>query len=140
MNLTRHSKIKEILRHPLGHDILQQLQTKNGWNRRWMEASVWKNLPLSVLDRYAGPGFADLVLEICSAEPGPGAQPELEPHAWWKETVVYQIFLPSFMDSDHDGVGDLGGVEQRLAYLSRLGVDTLWLRPLLPESGAYLLG
>ena len=29
---------------------------------------------------------------------------------WWKESVVYQIYPRSFQDSNHDGIGDLGGI------------------------------
>jgi oligo-1,6-glucosidase len=48
---------------------------------------------------------------------------------WWTSAVVYQIYPRSFMDSDGDGVGDLGGVLQRLDHLSDLGVDVVWLSP-----------
>ena len=42
---------------------------------------------------------------------------------WWKSAVVYQIYPKSFADSDGDGVGDLGGIIDRLDHLERLGVD-----------------
>ena len=29
--------------------------------------------------------------------------------AWWKKTLVYHIYVPSFYDSDGDGYGDLKG-------------------------------
>jgi len=49
---------------------------------------------------------------------------------WWKESVVYQIYPRSFMDSNGDGVGDLNGIIQKLDYLKDLGVDVLWLCPI----------
>ena len=49
---------------------------------------------------------------------------------WWKETVVYQLYPRSFQDSDGDGVGDLPGISQRLDYLQKLGVGTVWLNPI----------
>ncbi|WP_139490842.1 glycoside hydrolase family 13 protein [Brevibacillus dissolubilis] len=48
---------------------------------------------------------------------------------WWKESVVYQIYPRSFMDSNGDGVGDLRGITSRLDYLKNLGIDVIWLSP-----------
>ncbi|MEZ0577988.1 alpha-amylase family glycosyl hydrolase [Nocardioides sp. MH1] len=50
------------------------------------------------------------------------------PH-WWREAVVYQVYVRSFADSDGDGVGDLPGITSRLPYLRELGVDALWITP-----------
>jgi alpha-glucosidase len=48
---------------------------------------------------------------------------------WWRNAVVYQVYVRSFADSDGDGVGDLPGVRSRLPYLAELGVDAVWLTP-----------
>ncbi len=48
---------------------------------------------------------------------------------WWKDSLVYQIYPRSFQDSNGDGIGDLNGIRQRLAYLKELGVDVIWLSP-----------
>lgn len=48
---------------------------------------------------------------------------------WWKESVVYQIYPRSFMDSNGDGIGDLRGIITKLDYLQELGVDVIWLSP-----------
>lgn len=48
---------------------------------------------------------------------------------WWKDSVVYQIYPRSFMDSNGDGIGDLQGIISRLDYLRELGVDVVWLCP-----------
>ena len=133
MTLNRRSRIKDVWRHPLGHDMLLHLLHKQGRSEAWIDNPVVANLPVSALDKYVKPGFTDHLLELCSTEACQQSQPELEKKTWWKEAVVYQIFLPSFMDTDHDGMGDLGGVRQRLPYLERLGVNALWLRPLLSE-------
>src|SRR5215211_3925504 len=48
---------------------------------------------------------------------------------WWREEVLYQVYIRSFADADGDGVGDLKGVRSRLGYLELLGVSALWLTP-----------
>lgn len=55
---------------------------------------------------------------------------------WWRQAVIYQVYLRSFADSDGDGVGDLEGLRGRLDYLRRLGVDGIWLNPCYPSPGA----
>lgn len=49
--------------------------------------------------------------------------------AWWKESVVYQIYPRSFCDSNGDGIGDLRGIISKMDYLEKLGVDVVWLSP-----------
>ncbi|MEU6739993.1 glycoside hydrolase family 13 protein [Streptosporangium sandarakinum] len=48
---------------------------------------------------------------------------------WWRDAVIYQVYVRSFADGNGDGVGDLLGVRSRLRYLADLGVDALWLTP-----------
>ena len=48
---------------------------------------------------------------------------------WWKESVVYQIYPRSFLDTNGDGIGDLRGILAKLDYLTTLGVDVVWLCP-----------
>lgn len=55
---------------------------------------------------------------------------------WWTRAVVYQVYPRSFMDSDGDGIGDLGGVLLHLDHLADLGVDVLWLSPVYPSPQA----
>ncbi|MGH9213277.1 MAG: glycoside hydrolase family 13 protein [Acidimicrobiales bacterium] len=52
---------------------------------------------------------------------------------WWRDTVVYQVYVRSFADGNGDGVGDLAGVRDRLPYLRDLGVDALWFNPWYPS-------
>jgi alpha-glucosidase len=49
---------------------------------------------------------------------------------WWKESVAYQVYPRSFMDSNGDGIGDLKGVTAKLDYLKELGIDVIWLSPM----------
>ncbi len=48
----------------------------------------------------------------------------------------YEIFVRSFYDSNGDGVGDLGGIKEKLPYLADMGYKSLWLMPIFP-SGSY---
>ena len=48
---------------------------------------------------------------------------------WWQNSVVYQIYPKSFLDSNGDGIGDLQGIIQKIPYLKKLGVDVIWLCP-----------
>lgn len=50
--------------------------------------------------------------------------------AWWKESVVYQIYPRSFKDSNGDGIGDLNGIIEKLDYVKELGADMIWLNPI----------
>ncbi|PJE97998.1 alpha-amylase [Streptomyces carminius] len=48
---------------------------------------------------------------------------------WWRESVIYQIYVPSFADADGDGMGDLRGITGRLGHVAELGADAVWLTP-----------
>jgi len=50
---------------------------------------------------------------------------------WWKESVFYQIYMPSYADSNGDGYGDFKGMTQKLDYLKGLGIKGIWLTPFL---------
>lgn len=50
---------------------------------------------------------------------------------WWKESVFYQIYMPSYADSNGDGYGDFKGMTQKLDYLQSLGIKGIWLTPFL---------
>lgn len=76
-----------------------------------------------------------------SAAP-PGAALPPNTSGWWRDKVVYEVFVRSYADSDGDGIGDLKGLTARLPDLGRcagtaatnsLGVDALWLMPIFPS-------
>nr|WP_235157377.1 glycoside hydrolase family 13 protein [Rhodococcus ruber] len=58
----------------------------------------------------------------------PSGTPE---QRWWADAVFYQVYPRSFADSDGDGVGDLDGIRDKLGYLELLGVDAIWLNPVM---------
>ncbi len=52
---------------------------------------------------------------------------------WWQCGAIYQLLVPSFLDTDNDGLGDLAGITARLDYLEWLGVNAIWLSPCYPS-------
>lgn len=52
---------------------------------------------------------------------------------WWRNAVVYQLYVRSYADSNGDGRGDLRGIIDRLDHLGQLGVDAVWLTPCYPS-------
>jgi alpha-glucosidase len=60
-----------------------------------------------------------------------GIEPALG--SWWRDAVIYQIYVRSYADSDADGVGDLPGITSRLPKLAELGVGAVWLTPFYPS-------
>jgi alpha-glucosidase len=69
-------------------------------------------------------------------EPDDRAEDQRAPAAdvrWWRDAVVYQVYVRSFSDANGDGIGDLAGVRERLPYLRDLGVDALWFNPWYPS-------
>jgi alpha-glucosidase len=53
--------------------------------------------------------------------------------SWWRDAVIYQVYIRSFADGDGDGLGDIAGLRGRLGYLAALGVDALWINPWYPS-------
>ena len=47
----------------------------------------------------------------------------------YKSSVVYQIYIKSFCDSNNDGIGDLNGIRSKLQYIHDLGVKYIWITP-----------
>lgn len=60
-------------------------------------------------------------------------------HKWWKSSIIYQIFVPSFQDANHDGIGDLKGIIERFEHIISLNVDTILLSPIF-DSPMYDAG
>ena len=62
-------------------------------------------------------------------------KPDLEAH---EKGLVYKLVVEKFRDSDADGVGDLAGVAEKLAYLKELGTSMILLNPIEPsEDNSY---
>jgi maltose alpha-D-glucosyltransferase/alpha-amylase len=52
---------------------------------------------------------------------------------WYKHAIIYQVHVRTFYDSNGDGIGDFPGLDEKLDYLSDLGINTIWLMPFFPS-------
>lgn len=52
---------------------------------------------------------------------------------WFKDAIIYQTHIKAFFDSNDDGIGDFGGLIEKLDYIRDLGVTTIWLLPFYPS-------
>lgn len=43
----------------------------------------------------------------------------------------YELYLRSFFDGNKDGIGDFKGLNEKLDYFTDLGIDTVWLLPIM---------
>ena len=58
---------------------------------------------------------------------------EVDDPLWYKDAVIYQLNVKSFLDSNDDGIGDFQGLTSKLGYIRDLGVNTIWLMPFYPS-------
>lgn len=55
---------------------------------------------------------------------------------WWQGGNFYQIYPRSYKDSNGDGIGDLQGIISKLSYVKSLGMDGVWLSPIMKSPQA----
>ena len=82
------------------------------------------------LKRHAVRAAAALLCALCLCETAFCGTIPLEDQ---RCRTTYEIFVYSFCDSDADGIGDLGGVRNKLDYIQDLGFDQIWLMPVCPS-------
>ena len=73
--------------------------------------------------------MAQLAPASTAIDPGGETRRVGEDRAWWRDAVIYEVYVRSFADGNGDGIGDLAGVRSRLPYLADLGVDAIWFTP-----------
>ncbi len=133
--LTMDSTIGEVYHTPIGHDILFKILMQINVPEFTITNPVVSHMKLKnavpLTKKILDEGFWEAFLHLINSEterPGDGKAPL---HAkWWKEAVFYQIYPRTFMDSDHDGVGDIRGITSKLDYLKELGINAVWLSPI----------
>ncbi|KAA6432776.1 trehalose synthase [Dyadobacter flavalbus] len=73
-------------------------------------------------------------IPLCQAQKT-GSEDIVKDNLWFKNSVIYNLEIGVFKDSDGDGRGDFDGLVQKLDYLKTLGVDAIWLAPFQPSPG-----
>ncbi len=147
--ITLQSRLNEVYANPVGHDVIKKILLQLNKDESLITNPITGNLKLStalnLAKKQLGEGFADTFLRLLNNDEsdlvrvkadsiieakGIIRDEKTESDIWWKEAVFYQIYPVSFMDSDGDGKGDIGGILSKLDYLKELGVDAIWLSPI----------
>ncbi|MDR2183916.1 MAG: alpha-glucosidase [Clostridiales bacterium] len=133
--ITLQSKVKQAFAHPIGHDVIAKLLLQMGKSEGLVKNPIVGNLRLKTVARLARKqldiGFFQTLIDLLNSEadtPKPYGGGEIA-RKWWKEAVFYQIYPRSFNDANGDGIGDIGGIIEKLDYLQDLGIDAIWLSP-----------
>lgn len=50
---------------------------------------------------------------------------------WWRGATIYQVYPRSYRDTNGDGVGDIPGITEKLPHIASLGVDAIWISPIM---------
>src|SRR3546814_19277558 len=84
--------------------------------------------------------ISDWSSDVCSSDlmPSPkreakAAMVDRSDPLWFKDAIVYQLHVKAFFDSTNDGIGDIGGLIQKLDYAREIGVTAIWLLPFYPS-------
>jgi maltose alpha-D-glucosyltransferase/alpha-amylase len=72
-------------------------------------------------------------LDVTGLPVPPAPAPATSDPLWYKDTVIYQLHVKAYRDSNGDGIGDFPGLTQSLDYVKDLGVDAIWLLPFYPS-------
>ncbi|HEY8733051.1 MAG TPA: alpha-amylase family glycosyl hydrolase, partial [Puia sp.] len=52
---------------------------------------------------------------------------------WYKDAIIYELYIKAFKDGNGDGIGDFDGLLQTLDYFQDLGVTAIWVLPFYPS-------
>lgn len=52
---------------------------------------------------------------------------------WYKDSIIYQLHVKSFYDSNGDGIGDFRGLTEKIDHIASLGATAIWLLPFFPS-------
>lgn len=130
--ITPNSTIKEVYNTPIGKDVIDKILMQLNKSKKWVTNPLVSHLKIKHLTRLIGDEeFVPTLIKLVNQEPEMARQQggELK-KVWWKEIVFYQIYPRSFKDSNGDGLGDLGGIIEKLDYIQDMGFRGIWLSPI----------
>lgn len=130
--------LRDIQNTAVGCDFLTHMVANGLCTDTELDGLVKNNVPLLAANESLGGPLDDRAVEslvrLLNQNPASALSPKEQPKevtpAWWKETVIYQIYPRSFADSNGDGIGDIRGIINHLDDLADLGVGALWLSPI----------
>ena len=141
MEITRKTRLKDVIKTPSGHDIIARLLYSLG-----MDLDVIRKTPLGLLKigslkslsmgKLNDRSIDALIALLGSLNDEEASESEGINEIWWKEAVFYQVYPRSFKDSNSDGIGDIPGIIEKLDYVRSLGVDAIWCSPFFDSPNA----
>ncbi len=134
MSITPESTLKQVMETPVGSDLVAMVGYHAGVPDAVLHNPLIGKIRLKSLSKLLKKQLPpETVAHLCRlldyTPEKVVTKDEVDPR-WWKESVIYQIYPRSFMDSNGDGIGDLPGILSKLDYLKDLGVDVIWLSPI----------
>lgn len=134
MKITPASTLKEVIATPVGSDLVKMVAYHTGIPDFVIHNPLVEKIKLKTISKIMSKQLPIETMEhiskLLSYTPEKVITKDTVEPKWWKESVIYQIYPRSFMDSNGDGIGDLQGIISKLDYLKDLGVDVLWLSPI----------
>lgn len=95
--------------------------------------STYSLFPLRLISQAGLFILALLIISCQSKETVESVSEKQRISSWPSHGITYEIFVQSFVDSDGDSIGDIKGMTSKLDYLQDLGVEAVWLMPIMPS-------
>ncbi len=141
MEISRNTRLKDVIRSASGHDIIARLLYSIGMDLDLIKNTPVGSMKIGSLKRLSfgkiGDSTIDALVELLRSLPDEDADENCSvSEAWWKEAVFYQVYPRSFKDSNGDGIGDIRGIIEKLDYIRSLGADAIWCSPFYDSPNA----
>lgn len=133
--INMESRISDLYHNPIGHDAVYKILMQLKINEKLITNPFVSHMKIKTIAKLThkqlGNDFFEALFTLVNSEDDrPFVSKGEIKKKWWKEAVFYQIYPRSFYDSNHDGIGDLRGIINKLDYLQSLGIDAIWLSPI----------